>query len=47
MSASGPHPAAFAAGNDAPLIGERAATRGAGATEGGDEGTGVKSALSV
>jgi hypothetical protein len=35
------------AGNDAPLIGERAAARGRRATEGGDERAGMKSALSV
>jgi len=32
-------------GNDAPLIGERAATRRRSATEGGDEHAGAKSAL--
>jgi hypothetical protein len=32
-----PHASAFVAGHDAPLIGERAATRGRGATGGGDE----------
>jgi hypothetical protein len=36
------HAPAHAAGNDAPLIGERAATRGRMATEGGDERAGVK-----
>ena len=40
-------PTAVAAGNDAPLIGERAATRGRSATEGGDERVGVERALSV
>jgi hypothetical protein len=37
MSASRPHAASAVAANDAPLIGERAATRGRVATEGGDE----------
>jgi hypothetical protein len=36
-----PHAAAFVVHHDAPLIGERAATRGRGATEGGDEHAGV------
>jgi hypothetical protein len=42
-----PHAAAFVAGNDAPLIDERAARRGRIATKGGDEHAGVKSPLSV
>jgi len=42
LSASRPHPSTFIAGNDAILIDERAATRGRGATEGGDEHDGVK-----
>jgi hypothetical protein len=37
MSVSRPHTSAFISSNDAPLIGERAATRGRGATQGGDE----------
>jgi hypothetical protein len=41
MSISRPHPAASVAGNDAPLVDERAATRGRSATEGGDEHAGV------
>jgi hypothetical protein len=41
-SVSRPHASAFVAGNDAPLVGERAATRGRSATEGGDERGGVK-----
>jgi hypothetical protein len=36
------HPAAFVAGSDAPLIGERAATRRRIATEGGDAHAGMK-----
>jgi hypothetical protein len=47
MSASGPHPAAFVAGNDAPLISERAATRGRIATEGGDAHAHVRRTSSV
>jgi hypothetical protein len=39
------HPAASIAGHDAPPIGERAATRGRSATEGGDERAGAKSAI--
>jgi hypothetical protein len=42
MSVSRPHAPASAAGNDAPLIAERAATRGRSETEGGDEQAGVK-----
>jgi len=38
------HAAAHVASRDAPLIGERAATRGRGATEGGDEHSWVRSA---
>jgi hypothetical protein len=38
---SRPHAAAFIARNDAPLIAERAATRGRGATAGGDEHAGA------
>jgi hypothetical protein len=38
---------AFIAGNDAPLIGDRAATRGRCATEDGDEPPVLKSALSI
>jgi hypothetical protein len=34
-------------GNDTPIIGERAATRGRSATQGGDEHAGVKRALSI
>jgi hypothetical protein len=41
MSISRPHAATVVAGNDAPLIAERAATRGRIATEGGDERGGV------
>jgi hypothetical protein len=41
MTASRPHPAA----HDAPLIGERAATRGRIAMEGGDEHGGVEELL--
>jgi hypothetical protein len=37
------HSAAFVAGNDAPRIDERTATRGRGAMEGGDERGGGKS----
>jgi hypothetical protein len=44
MSVSHPPSAAFVAGNDAPLIGERAATRGRIAMEGGDEHAGVTGA---
>src|SRR6202042_560378 len=47
ISASRPHTPACVARNDAPLIGERAATRGRCATAGGDEHAGLKSALSV
>ena len=42
MNVSRPHPSAFVAANDAPLIDERAATRGRSATEGGDERAGAK-----
>jgi hypothetical protein len=42
LSVSPPHSAAFVAGHDAPLIGERAARRGRRATEGGDERGGLK-----
>jgi hypothetical protein len=42
MNAPRPHPSAFVAGNDAPLINERAATRERGATERGDEQGGAK-----
>ena len=45
MSVSRPHSPAFVAGHDAPLIGERAATRGRSAMEGGDEHAGAKSAI--
>jgi hypothetical protein len=42
---SNTHPsAAFVADNNAPLIDERAATRGRSATEGGDERVGAKKA---
>jgi hypothetical protein len=44
---SRPHSAAHVAANDAPLIDERAATRGRGATECGDGHAGAKRALSV
>jgi len=47
ISARRPHKAACVAGHDAPLIDERAATRGRSATEGSDERGGVKSGLSV
>jgi len=40
MSVLYPHSAAFLAGNDAPLIGDRAATRGRSAMEVGDEHAG-------
>jgi hypothetical protein len=42
MSISRPHAPAHVAGNDAPLIGERAATRGRSVMEAGGEHTGVK-----
>jgi hypothetical protein len=42
-----PNSVASDAGHDARLIGERAATRGRSATEGGDDHAGVKRALSV
>jgi hypothetical protein len=45
MSVWRPHAAAFVAAHDAPLIGERAATRGRSATEGGDAHADAKSAL--
>jgi hypothetical protein len=43
MSVSRPHSGAFIARHDPPLIGERAATRGRSAMEGGDEYAAVKS----
>jgi hypothetical protein len=46
MSVSRPPAAASVAGNDAPLIGERAALRGRSVTEGGDDSA-VRSALLV
>ena len=46
-SVAPPHASAFVAHHRAPLIGERAATRGRSATEGGDEHAGAKEALSV
>jgi hypothetical protein len=45
MSVPCQHPPASISGNDAPLIGARAATLGRGATEGGDEHGGVRRAL--
>jgi hypothetical protein len=42
MSDSRRHSPAFVAGNDAPHVGERAATRGRIATKVGDERAGVK-----
>jgi len=42
MRVSRRHSPAFVAGNDAPLIGERPATRGRSATEGGDARAGLK-----
>jgi hypothetical protein len=47
MSVSRPHAAAHVAHHDAPLIAERAATRGRSATEGGVEHAGLKGALPV
>jgi hypothetical protein len=47
LSVSRPHPSAFVAHHDAPLIGERAATRGRSATGGGDERAGVRRALAI
>jgi hypothetical protein len=41
------HRSACVAGNDVPLIGERAATRGRSATEGGDEHAGMRRTLSL
>ena|ERR1700733_1092728 len=46
-SAARPHPSAFVAAHDAPLIGERAAKRVRSATEGGDEYAGARRASYV
>jgi hypothetical protein len=47
MSVSRPHALSSIANHDAPRIGERAATRGRRAMEGGDERAGAISASSV